>query len=451
MSRRILLVGALGVLALLSPAWASAVRYANPSGTPGDNCQSVATACDFVTAVRGTGGNVPATGEEVIIEPGTYAVNEFMAPAVVSNLNIHGVFDQQRPVIEENGHQFQVGHGSDVSYLTIEASDSGKFAFYGSGVAERLLVETKANGNGPSCECDGDIRDSVFVSTGTGPALGMESGGGTVSATYRNVTAYTLNAAAPAIQLYQGGVGGLTINAYNVIADNSAGGHDVVANGPLTSITLSHSNYDNPAQFGGGVVVDANDGPHQATPPLFVDPSGGNFGEAPDSPTVDAGLSDPLSGSMDFAGNARVLGASTDIGAEEFVPRPAPVVERPSNAFSIGKLKSNTKNGSAISPVFVAGPGAVTALATNTVVAGSSSSAPSRAKRPALIKPRTVSAVASGKVLVHLVPTRVARKILKRKGKLAVNVTITFMPTGGLAASQSFKPYLKLALKRPHT
>jgi hypothetical protein len=435
-------------LALLAPASAIAVRYASPFGTSAKDCQSVATACDFATAVRGTGLNVPSSGEEVIIEPGTYAVNAFVPPAVAPNLDIHGVFDQPRPVIEENGHQFQVSNGSDVSYLTVEANDNGEFGFYGSGVAERLLVKTNANGNGPACQCLGDVRDSVIISTGEGPALGIESGGGSGSATYRNDTAYTANAAAPAIEAYQSGVGAQTINAYNVIADNSAGGQDVVADGPMTSITLSHSNYHDPAQLNTGVVADAGGAPHQAAPPIFIDAGGGNFGEAPGSPTIDAGLTDALSGSTDFAGGARVLGASTDIGAEEFIsPPPSAPRGLPSNAFSIGKLKNNKKTGTATVPVFVSGPGTVLVSDAQASSSGNSGSKAPKGKYKALIKPATVSAVASGKTLIRLTPSSAGRRILRLKGRVQVKAIVTYTPSGGTAASQTFKPVLKRTVR----
>src|SRR5262249_58893148 len=59
--------------------------------------------------------------------------------------------------------------------------------------------------------------------------------------------------------------------------------------------------------------------------PLFTNAGTGDLSEAPGSPTIDAGLDDPLNGPTDFAGNARQQGGATDIGAFEFpVAPPAP-------------------------------------------------------------------------------------------------------------------------------
>lgn len=51
-------------------------------------------------------------------------------------------------------------------------------------------------------------------------------------------------------------------------------------------------------------------------PPLLS----ADYHELSGSPTIDAGITDPASGTADLDGNARVQGASTDIGAYEFTP-----------------------------------------------------------------------------------------------------------------------------------
>ncbi len=114
--------------------------------------------------------------------------------------------------------------------------------------------------------------------------------------------------------------GTLTFNVFNVIALNGAGGTDVVADGPNATITLSHSNYRTTSLVDGGVIQDAPGGAHQTGAPMFANAAGGDFSQLAGSPTIDAGVTDPLNGTLDFGGGARTVGSSTDIGADEFSP-----------------------------------------------------------------------------------------------------------------------------------
>jgi hypothetical protein len=66
-----------------------------------------------------------------------------------------------------------------------------------------------------------------------------------------------------------------------------------------------------------------SDAADQSASPLFVNAAGGDFREAPASPTIDAGLDSPLNGLTDLAGNPREIGAHTDIGAYEFLIPPS--------------------------------------------------------------------------------------------------------------------------------
>jgi hypothetical protein len=106
----------------------------------------------------------------------------------------------------------------------------------------------------------------------------------------------------------------------------------------------------------------------------------------------------------------------------------------PSNEFSIGKLNNRRKKGTAVSPVFVPGPGTLTA-------------GEARKKRRRLVRSANLSAAAAGKVLVPLIPTPAGREILKEKGRFSRKVVITYTPRGGTPASQVFSPVLKLELR----
>jgi hypothetical protein len=168
----------------------------------------------------------------------------------------------------------------------------------------------------------------VIVNTAAFPsaALGIVSNGGSANMTYRNVTAYSTNATGPAFMVLQQDpvMGALSFTAYNlVVANSTAGGAEVRADGHDSSITFSHSNYRSASGTNGGAIQDVAGDTHQIALPMFTNPAGEDFSQLPASPTIDAGVTDPLNGSTDFAGNARTSGGKTDIGAYE---RPAPAV-----------------------------------------------------------------------------------------------------------------------------
>jgi hypothetical protein len=258
----------------------------------------------------------------VVLLPGSYTNNGLIGQGA-PNLNIHGEFGQPRPVINEPGiGQIQISSGT-FSYVDIESGANNAFNLSG-GTMERVFMRGAGNGN-VVCQCYGGVlRDSVIVSTGPTAPLGVVSNGGTAVGTYRNVTAIATDPSASAILIDQGGTPNpLTFDGYNVIA-HSPSSADVAAYGNGASITLHHSNYRTSQELNSGVVKDAPGDPHQAATPLFTNAAGFEFSEAPGSPTIDAGLSDPLNGPVDFSGDTRTLGMGTDIGAYEYTPAAAP-------------------------------------------------------------------------------------------------------------------------------
>jgi hypothetical protein len=107
----------------------------------------------------------------------------------------------------------------------------------------------------------------------------------------------------------------LTVDAKNVIADSS--GLEVrstQAAGASATITLQNSNYS--TTEGSGTITDL--GGHESAAPQFVDAAGGDFRQLAASPTIDAGVTDPLLGTLDIHGDARIRDAAPDIGAYEY-------------------------------------------------------------------------------------------------------------------------------------
>ena len=339
---------AASVLSLALPAQAMATRYVTEAGNSTNDCQSIATACDLQTAIQGVVGNMPSNGEEVIVEPGSYSLGTSVLDNFM-NLNIHGVLGQPRPVINQSAPAGQLKiSGGTLSYLDFEAGGTNVVNQSG-GLIDRVIMRSTANGNF-TCQCStGTIRDSVFISDGPTAALGVTSNGGTSALTVRNVTAVSTNPLGTAISISHLSPGAISYDAYNVIVRNLAGGTDVAAFGPNATITFHHSNYGTSDQGGGGLVQDAPGDPHQSGAPLFTNAAGDDFSELAGSPTIDAGLSDPANGPLDFAGNPRTSGGGTDIGAYEvFVPAPPAPPTTPTKK-KCKKHKKHKKRGASIS------------------------------------------------------------------------------------------------------
>jgi hypothetical protein len=106
-----------------------------------------------------------------------------------------------------------------------------------------------------------------------------------------------------------------------------------------------------------------------------------------------------------------------NIGAFRITSFTAQPVQKPANAFTLGKPKLNKKKGTAKLPVTVPGPGNLT-LAGKGVVK----------QRPALVS-RAVSAAGTVKLLVKSKGKK--KRTLDRTGSVKVKVKVTYTPTGG--------------------
>ena len=146
-------------------------------------------------------------------------------------------------------------------------------------------------------------------------------------------------------------------------------------------------------------------------------------------------------GTGTFTATMRTSGSMTITANETGNPSVAgtsgPIVVSPSNAFSFGKLKRNTQNGTATLTVDVPGPGKLTL--------GGKGVLPQRpVGRSSSVRPRAVSSAGAVKLTVRA--TGKAKKKLRKTGKARVKVKVTFTPTGGAAASKSETVKLKKVL-----
>ncbi len=123
-------------------------------------------------------------------------------------------------------------------------------------------------------------------------------------------------------------------------------------------------------------------------------------------------------------------------------PPPAPTP--PSNEFSRGKVQLTPGTGGGFLTINVPGPGVVKAVDARTKIATATATASLKAIQTR-IRRATKEPKAAGKVLVSLHPTNYGFGKLEEKGKLKVKVRVTYIPTGGLPKTKSFKVTLKLA------
>lgn len=104
----------------------------------------------------------------------------------------------------------------------------------------------------------------------------------------------------------------------------------------------------------------------------------------------------------------------------------------PNSAITRGKLTLNKSNGTGKLAIKVPGPGAL-------VVVGKG-----KTKK---VKRANLTVTAAKTVKLPLKPTGAGKKVLNSNGKLKTRVDVTFTPTGGIAATQTYKVTLKKTLK----
>jgi hypothetical protein len=327
---RTTLIALVLVFAWSTSALAAGQRFASPTGSNTDPCSSAAP-CDIVTAINGTGGNMPVSGDEVIVEQGNYGspATPFttpLAPPVAEN--IHGVDGQTRPRIFDDPSSgtevLTLNNGSTARFLDIETLTK-RALFLGSGSVDQVLAHARGSSFRACTVAGGVMTNSICWASGVG-GTGIGSGlvclsPSTSSAQLRNVVAYATGSGGVGMGVSVSGTGCVfNYNATNVIAHG--GDVDVRASqssGATETVAFDHSAYATTDAQGGAAITPAGSGTNISQAPALVDPANGDFHETLASPTADAGATDAQNGTSDFDGQARSVAGTTDIGADELI------------------------------------------------------------------------------------------------------------------------------------
>jgi hypothetical protein len=318
------------VIALLAPASATAAtRYAAPSGGMVPGCAQV-TPCSLEYAIAAA-----APGDEIVVTAGEYILGATLETE--TPLWIHGEAGAAKPRIVAAGKSaFKSFAPQRLSDLELESTDTGEGVLFlpaNGTVLERLkLFSRGSEALGFRAGTTFTMTDTLVLAEGSPSALGVFiQGAASGAAQLRNDTIIANGSEAIAFALFMVKKdASLSVAATNTIA--SGGQFDASARksseatGSSLAVSFDHSNLDTLD----GEVTSTNG---QTAPPQFAP---GGFEQMAGSPTIDAGVNDPLNGTADLNGNPRALPghltctepdlAITDIGAYEFVPAPVTCV-----------------------------------------------------------------------------------------------------------------------------
>jgi hypothetical protein len=445
-----------------SASAAAATRFADPAPPPSPpaNCPQ-SQPCDIVTAINGANN-----GDEVVVNPGQYGsqanpIEQTLDPPF-GGVSIHGVIGQPRPLVISSADQgFYLNQGETLRWLEIQDIGTGAQALVldgGFASGEQVIAQASGTG-GVACEVYTLLRNSICWSRGAA-GFGVESflsDGLRASPQLRNVTAVATGQTSTGLRAQTvDNDRGTTVrmSADNVIAMGSA--TDVAGRGQGAAIDLDSSNFGIRDVAQGAQVTAPGSGSNQIVVPVFQNIGAGNFIQCATSPTLDAGITNPANGAEDVAANPRTLDGKTDIGAFEGSinctppvppgpdpgPGPDPDPHPDDNSFQFGKLQRHP-NGAGTLFVFVPGSGSIELRDVR--------NASRILSRPGTAKPARVLRVATrtysgGRVALRVVPTRIGRRSLKRSGRLALQVTVTYTPVGGNANPENKQ--IKLIAKR---
>jgi hypothetical protein len=303
---------ALAINVVAAAPASAAIRYTEPNGFSSGSCGQNAK-CDFEWAVEGA-----SNGDEILVGPGIYDVANQVVGPPFAELDIHGQRSGAtvpRINFTGAGQLTAGGPSSRIRDLRFESGHAG-FVVQTAGTIERVFSHT--SGSGIGCMTSGKVLDSVCWSEG---GRGVVASVGNVL--IRNVTAY---GGTYGVHAQASGAGKVSADVVNTIARGATkdlfaeGVNDQISGDLSATITVRHSNFQDygvPDGNGNEVLIGPN---NQTVDPQLVAPETGDFHESLSSPTRDRGEATPPG--LDFEGEPRPVGASTDIGADESVAAP---------------------------------------------------------------------------------------------------------------------------------
>lgn len=324
---RALVLAILAAGLLLPASAAAALRYATPGGGTTPGC-AAETPCSLEYAITAA-----APGDEVVVGPGTYelaATIETETP-----LWIHGPLGAAKPKIFSGEataiKSFVTQHISDLEFEANSPPTGVLFLPADGTVLDRLKILARGeNALGLRPGTNFSLNDSVVFAEGPEAVAvfiqGVEAG----SPQLRNDTIVAEGEESIGLAAFMVAKNSsLTVAAVNTIASgrflDASARESSEATGSTLALQFDHSNLDATA----GNVTSTNG---QTAPPQFFPLNPRGFQQAPTSPTIDAGVNDPLNGPLDITGSSRAIDfhpsctepdvAITDIGAYELIPVP---------------------------------------------------------------------------------------------------------------------------------
>jgi hypothetical protein len=250
----------------------------------------------------------------VVADQGDYRLGS----GIQAGVPIHGLDGRPRLIFASGGLRLSAGSAENL-YVQSDSDDTA-FAL-DSGAATATGIIAKSGSTGHACY----VKDATLTNTicwaGASGDYGIELDG---SSTLRNVTAVGGTVTA-ILALGRDRCGcAAVVNTFTNVIARSTVGKDLTGesqDGVSLTINVTYSSFATTQERGDTSRVFINgDASNQTAAPLFVDAVTGDFHQAPGSPTIDAGVTDAANGSTDVDGNPRTVGASTDIGADEYLP-----------------------------------------------------------------------------------------------------------------------------------
>jgi hypothetical protein len=295
-------------------------RYASPHGS-GSACTKTQP-CKIFKAINGA-----QPSGLVIVKRGhygtpTHPLTREITDVGASVITVRGPLSGPPPVIySAANYAIEFNYSANLSHVIVYSTGTTGGVFV-NGSADHVFV-VASNENEGACDAS-PLTDSVCVATGaTAPAVGYFLGFNS-NITVRNVTAVATGDSSSGLEGDTSASDTMNITVTNSILDGTQ--YSVQGNVPPTgtvNISVGHCNVQTVGPgAGGGTTNVTNAGGNIVGPPALVKPAKLNFREKPSALTIDHGLPQ-AAGETDVAGYPRTLGAGTDIGGYEFLPKPA--------------------------------------------------------------------------------------------------------------------------------